>query len=248
MFFGVGSSPARWLDFLFPPSCHLCRSPLQRGRYLCLPCRDSLPRVSSPLCLQCGFPFDGTQPDPTSCPNCEDRSFAFDFARATLLARDGARELVHSFKYERRLHLHHELASLVAEALDDERLSSDTNTEWTVVPVPLHWRRQQWRWFNQAREIAKTLADLRALPIHDALRRSRFTTQQTLLNRKQRLQNLHGAFQLTRREKRHHFLRGKAVFLVDDVFTTGSTAHECARVLKEEAGAEKVVVLTALRG
>lgn len=238
----------RWLDFLFPPTCHLCRSPLQRGRYLCTTCHDSLPRVSSPLCQQCGFPFDGALPDPETCPNCEDRSFHFDFARSALLARDGARELVHSFKYERRLHLHHELASLSAEALDDERIADDPTTNWNVVPVPLHWRRQQWRWFNQAREIARTLAQLRSLPLHNALRRTRFTTQQTLLTRKQRLENLHGAFQLTRHEKRHKSLRGKAVLLVDDVFTTGSTANECARVLKEEAGAEKVVVLTALRG
>jgi competence protein ComFC len=237
---------ARWLDFLFPPFCHLCKAPLKNGRYLCSPCHADLPRVTSPLCTQCGLPFDGTQPDPASCPNCRDRSFAFDFARSALLAREGARELVHSFKYERRLHLHRELATLTAEALDDKRIS-DT-ADWILVPVPLHWRRQQWRWFNQAHEIARTLSKLRDLPLHRALRRTRFTTQQTLLTRGQRLQNLQGAFQLSRCEQRRHFLRGKAVLLVDDVFTTGSTAHECAWVLKEEAGAEKVVVLTALRG
>ncbi|MDA0768213.1 MAG: ComF family protein [Verrucomicrobia bacterium] len=240
--------PSRWLDFLFPPSCHLCQAPLRNGRYLCSPCRETLPRVTSPLCTRCGLSFDGTQPDPASCPNCRDRSYAFDFARSALLARDGARELVHAFKYERRLHLHHELATLTAEALDDERLSATPPTEWTLVPVPLHWRRQQWRWFNQAHEIARELAKLRNLPLHRALRRTRFTTQQTLLTRGQRLQNLQGAFRLSRCEQRRQLLRGKAVLLIDDVFTTGSTANECARVLKEDGGVEKVVVLTALRG
>jgi len=241
-------TPSRWLDFLFPPSCHLCRAPLRNGRYLCSPCRETLPRVTSPLCTRCGLSFDGTQPDPPSCPNCRDRSYAFDFARSALLARDGARELVHAFKYERRLHLHHELATLTAEALDDERLSATSDTEWTLVPVPLHWRRQQWRWFNQAHEIARSLAKLRNLPLLRALRRTRFTTQQTVLTRGQRLQNLQGAFRLSRCEQRRQLLRGKAVLLIDDVFTTGSTANECARVLKEDGGVEKVVVLTALRG
>ena len=56
------------------------------------------------------------------------------------------------------------------------------------------------------------------------------------------------AFRLSRREKRHRTLKGQPVLLVDDVLTTGSTAEECARVLVEEGGAEKVVVLTVLRG
>lgn len=239
---------ARWLDFLFPPSCHLCKVPLRNGRYLCHPCHEALPRITSPLCAQCGLSFEANQPDPDSCPNCQDRSFAFDFARSALLYRDGARELVHAFKYERRVHLHHELAQVTAEALEDERLSPDGATDWILVPVPLHWKRQRWRWFNQAHELARALAQLRGLTLYPALRRTRPTTQQILLTRGQRLKNLRGAFQLSRQEQRRKFLQGKSVLLVDDVFTTGSTAHECARVLKEEAGAQKVVVLTALRG
>lgn len=238
--------PARWLDYLYPPSCHLCRTPLRGGRYLCPACREALPRIRPPLCRQCGLPFDGALPETVSCPNCHDRPFAFDFARAACLARDGARELVHAFKYERRLHLHRELAELAAEALEDERIAA--SSDWLLVPVPLHWRRQRWRWFNQAREIARGLSRLRGWPLHPALRRVRGTTQQTLLSRGERLQNLQGAFRLSGRERRRRILPGRAVLLVDDVFTTGSTAQECARVLKEEGHAEKVVVLTALRG
>ena len=72
--------------------------------------------------------------------------------------------------------------------------------------------------------------------------------EQTLLPRSERLANLRGAFQLSRREKRVRSLKDQPILLVDDVFTTGSTAEECARVLVEEGGAEKVVVLTVLRG
>jgi ComF family protein len=163
-----------------------------------------------------------------------------------LRARDGARELVHAFKYQRRIHLHRELGALAAEALDDPRIAA--RKDWILVPVPLHWRRQQWRWFNQAHEIARNIARLRGLPLTRALHRSRATPQQILLTRDQRLKNLRNAFRLSRHERKHRRLQGKPVLLVDDVFTTGSTAHECASVLKDQAGAEIVVVLTALRG
>ena len=114
--------------------------------------------------------------------------------------------------------------------------------------LPLHWRRERWRWFNQSYEIAKTLAQQCNLSCQKALRRTRNTSQQALLDRGHRLANLQGAFQLSPRERRLETTRDKPVLLIDDVFTTGSTAEECARVLKEEGGAEKVVVLTVLRG
>ena len=114
--------------------------------------------------------------------------------------------------------------------------------------MALHWRRQQWRWFNQSYEIARTLARIRNLRFEHPLRRIRNTNQQTLLSRAERLANLRGAFRLSRREQRLKSIRNQPVLLVDDVFTTGSTAEECARVLVEEGGAEKVVVLTVLRG
>lgn len=237
---------ARVIDLLYPPSCQLCRAPLDQGRYLCPDCRGELPRVAPPFCQLCGLPFDGPLSGEFTCPNCEERELAFDFARAALLARGGARELVHAFKYRRRIHLHRDLAALTAEALLDPRLRAEDG--WTLVPVPLHWRRQQWRWFNQAHEIARSLARLADLPLSPALRRVRPTDQQILLTRDQRLKNLRGAFRLSRRERKHRQLKGKPILLVDDVFTTGSTAHECARVLKTEAQVEKVVVLTVLRG
>lgn len=237
---------ARALDFLYPPACHLCQAPLRQGRYLCPTCHDALPRVRAPLCRQCGLPADGNIPDGFSCPNCQDQRFEFDFARAALRARDGARELVHAFKYRRRIHLARDLGTLAAEALEDPRISR--RDDWVLVPVPLHWRRRQWRWFNQAREIAQAVARLRGLPITRALRRTHATPQQILLTREQRLKNLRNAFRLTRHERKHRTLAGRPVILVDDVFTTGSTAHECAKVLKSQAKAEIVVVLTVLRG
>lgn len=241
-------SLARWLDFLYPPACALCHDPLRDGRYLCDPCREHLPRIEKPFCIQCGEHIEGFVPDDVLCSQCRGQDFSFEFARAAASAHDQARELMHAFKYGRCVHLHRELALLAEEVWDDPRVAAQSDPPWILVPVPLHWRRHRWRWFNQSYEIAHTLARQRNLPLEPALRRIRNTNQQTLLGREERLANLRGAFRLTRRERRHQTVKNRAVLLIDDVFTTGSTAEECARVLVEEGGAEKVVVLTVLRG
>lgn len=241
-------SLARWLDLLYPPLCELCEKPLRSGRYLCEECRAKLPRITKPFCIQCGVPIDGAVPDDILCSQCRGSDFAFEFARAAARAEGPARDLMHAYKYGRNIHLHRELALLMEEVWQDPRVAAQTDPPWVLVPVPLHWRRQQWRWFNQSYEIARTLARERGLRFEHALRRVRSTKQQTLLNRAERLANLRGAFPLNRRAERNATLRGQPVLLIDDVFTTGSTAQECARVLNEEGGAQKVVVLTVLRG
>ena len=78
--------------------------------------------------------------------------------------------------------------------------------------------------------------------------RTRATTAQASLTRHQRLENLHGAFGIESSVLRRASLAGRNVLLVDDVLTTGSTTSECARVLRRQAGVEKVVVLTVARG
>ena len=239
---------ARWLDFLYPPSCILCRVPLQKGRYLCQACCEDLPRIEQPYCMKCGENIEGLVPEDVLCTHCRGVDYFFDFARSVTSAEGPANEIMHAYKYGRQIHLHRELALLMEELWSDPRLSVQKNPPWVVVPVPLHWRRERWRWFNQSYEIAKTLAQQCNLSCQKALRRTRNTSQQALLDRGHRLANLQGAFQLSPRERRLETTRDKPVLLIDDVFTTGSTAEECARVLKEEGGAEKVVVLTVLRG
>ena len=78
--------------------------------------------------------------------------------------------------------------------------------------------------------------------------RTRATTPQASLTRNQRLENLQGAFSIKASVLRQQRLAGRNVLLVDDVLTTGSTTSECARVLRRQAGVEKVVVLTVARG
>ena len=118
-----------------------------------------------------------------------------------------------------------------------------------VIPVPLFAGKQRQRGFNQAEEIARVaLKHFRAaqgepLTLQTrALARIRDTRTQTGLTRHQRRQNMRGAFAVGNSE----LVRGRDVLLVDDVFTTGTTVSECARVLRR-AGAKRVLVATVAR-
>jgi len=157
------------------------------------------------------------------------------------------RQLVHHFKYRRQLYLRRTLAELFRRGLGDRRI--DAAEPWVFVPVPLHARKRRERGFNQAEEIARLAGMATGHPMFPALRRTRYTESQAGLTRQQRLANLEGAFALRRPGSwTRRRLAGRPVLLVDDVFTTGSTVQECARVLKSEGGAQKVIVVTVARG
>lgn len=238
---------ARFLDLLYPSCCAVCTSPLTHGRSLCAACAGDLPRITDPFCQSCGEAFPGRIDGPFECPNCADISFSFDFARPALLRDERTLDLIHRLKYGREIHLAAELSILAGEALLDPRFSRALAEKWPLVPVPLHARRLRHRHFNQAAEIARGLSIARGLPVLTALRRVRPTDTQTRLGRRERMSNLRGAFEATRRAARWLEQGAKGALLVDDVLTTGSTVNECARILRK-AGFLHVQVVTVMRG
>jgi competence protein ComFC len=235
------------LDLLYPPSCALCRCVLSHGRALCETCDSELPRLKAPFCSSCGEPFEGQIEGAFACPNCRQRKFSFAFARPSLVCGGQASELIHRFKYGREIHLAGDLGRLASEAFLDPRLAPALAAGWPLVPVPLHRKRQQFRHFNQAEEIARHLARRTGLPLLKALVRSRSTETQTRLSRAQRLENLRGAFAITARARRWLAHSPTGAVLVDDVFTTGSTVDECAKILRR-AGFQTIYVVTVMRG
>lgn len=156
-------------------------------------------------------------------------------------------EMIHLLKYGRQLHLAMDLGRLAAESFSDPRLAPAIDGKWPLVPVPLHRRRFQHRYFNQAEEIARGVAAQTGLPIVKSLCRVRGTGHQTALTRAQRLENLRGAFQVTPAGKRQIAQNPDGVVLVDDVLTTGATVDECAKTLRK-AGIQQVYIITVMRG
>ena len=236
------------LDFIYPPSCELCSTAISNGRYLCENCVNALPRIKAPFCDHCGEMFEGHIESNFICPNCSKLDYAFSFARPVLLSSDHARTIIHDFKYRRSIHLARDLATILCEAFEDPRLQLAREQKWTLVPVHLYWKRKQHRHFNQSQEIAKHVAQMLGLPLCDALTRLRATPTQTHLSRKQRLLNLKGAIQISRRGEAYFRENPSGgVILIDDVFTTGSTVQECAKTLRKNL-CENIVVVTVMRG
>ncbi len=238
---------SRALDLLYPPQCAVCRATLSDGRALCDACDADLPRLAEPFCQSCGESFPGEIEGVFACPNCHRLKFAFEFARPAMVRDDRTLDMIHRLKYSRELHLAKDLGRLAAHSFGDPRLAPALAGNWPLVPVPLHRRRFQHRHFNQAEEISKVLASLTGLPVLNALHRTRATGHQTALTRAQRMENLRGAFVISRAGSHRIGQSPAGAVLVDDVLTTGSTVHECAKILRR-AGFRSIFVVTVMRG
>lgn len=238
---------SRALDLLYPPACVLCRENLADGRALCDACDADLPRLAEPFCEMCGEPFPGQIEGPFACPNCSEMIFAFEFARPATVRDERTLEMIHRLKYGREIHLAMDLGRLACESFSDPRLAPALAGKWPLVPVPLHRKRLQHRHFNQAEEISRVLSARTGLPVLKALQRTRHTGQQTALTRSQRMENLRGAFAITKAGRRRIGQSPAGAVLVDDVLTTGSTVDECAKTLRR-AGFRQIFVVTVMRG
>jgi competence protein ComFC len=255
---GAAAGLGRAVDSLFPPTCAACFSPLEQPRagrgsglgwWLCARCELDLPVLEGEKCRVCGEAFPGDLPLPFACQNCGGRKLAFDFATSAYQARDSVRDWIHQFKYQRRYEWRGLLGTLVLHAIEREpRLDGLDPNRALLVPVPMHWMREMVREYNHTAVLARETSALSGIPCAPVLVRGRLTTPQAGLDRRHRIRNLRGAIEPNPSPDRSGpDPAGRLVLLVDDVLTTGSTAHECARVLRR-MGAEKVVVISAARG
>jgi ComF family protein len=222
---------------LLAPSCAVCDAILDDplSGSVCAHCWAAVRHITPPLCDVCGDPLPRVA---DRCLPCSYNRRIVDFSRSVGEYEGVLREIIHAFKYTGRRSLAPSLAALMSCRGNTLLERADY-----LVPVPLHWRREHHRGFNQARELACHLGR----PLLDALVRNRYTRPQVELAADRRHANVHGAFKMRRRWFRlPPSIEGAKVLLVDDVSTTGATLEACAKVLKA-AGASQVYALTAAR-
>lgn len=194
--------------------------------------------VAEYFCAGCNAPFLNSFPldENGRCGLCRRGLTGFDAAFSYGEYDGPLRKLIHLFKYGKLKPLAGPLGKLMASAVP---------REWKydmVVPLPLHWRRNWERGFNQSELLAKVVAARLGAPLVKAMGRKRRTPSQAGLTNSQRRTNVAGAFVCNKKLS----VKDRHVLLVDDVLTTGATAGACAAVLKR-AGAKRVTVLTLAR-
>ena len=219
---------------LLPGCCLLCAGPSHREA-LCPDCLKGLPWPGV-SCPRCALPAaDDNQP----CGVCLLHPPPWDTARAGLCYDFPVDTLGRQLKYNRQLAAGRGLAQAMLARMPPTMAADNARAPW-IIPVPLHWRRETWRGFNQAREIANHLGGQTGWPVRgDRLRRRRPTSAQAGMNAAERRKNLTRAFTWNGAS-----LSGREIILVDDVLTTGATAAACCRAL---AGAKRIHLWVAAR-
>ncbi|PIT88733.1 MAG: hypothetical protein COU29_00580 [Candidatus Magasanikbacteria bacterium CG10_big_fil_rev_8_21_14_0_10_36_32] len=225
-------------DILFPIFCVDCG---KEGEWWCSPCRKKIKSVLIAKCPVCHRHSEFG----AVCVVCRSVS-SLDGLVSYLpyFEKYPAAILIHKFKYQ--------YAKDIVEIW--KKIMSPINFFWlenkktvAIIPVPLHSRRERERGFNQADLLVGVFHDKMSaefstvdFQINRDLIRRRFTQQQAKLTKEERLENIKDAFDWQGKEC------PKTIILIDDVFTSGATMQECAKILKS-AGAEIVWGVTLSR-
>jgi ComF family protein len=212
--------------------------------WICEACWLAVDYMTPPICQQCGQPFaappDGIASASHRCGRCLLHPPAYARARAVGLYQGRLREIIHVMKYQRVYGLVRPLADLLQAQFafhwGDQRFDA-------LIPVPLHPSKLRQREFDQALALARHMSKQVQIPVWaEMLIRHRRTASQVGLQASERRRNVRGAFRLQQPQA----CKGRTLLLIDDVYTTGATLQECARLL-QRAGAAWIGAYTLAR-
>lgn len=222
------------LDFALPPRCPGCGAVTGEPHRFCLACWSALAFLGAPCCARCALPFDYAEAAEMICGSCLAAPPAYDRLRAAVAYGEIARAVALKLKYGGRPGVAETMARFMERHLD-------ASAAPILAPVPLHRWRIWRRGYNQAALIAGALARRAGLEARlDLLERVKATPVLRRMSPRERKEAVRGAFRVN--PKRKAEVKGRAVVLVDDVYTSGATAGACARMLRR-AGAARVEVL-----
>ena len=231
------------LDLIFHKRCVSCS---RVGSYLCGNCYRKVEFVDAPVCPVC----QRQAIEGRVHPGCAGK-YRLDGLVVACRYRGPVKRAITKVKYKWIYDIEKVFVDLLVKNLWRFDLPKDV----ILVPVPLHVKRKRWRGFNQAEILAKHLATIFKVPSANLLVRSKETKTQVGLSRDERKKNVKDAFSLhlfrhpdtERSEVEGSLIKGRDIVLVDDVFTSGATMSECAKVLKR-AGAKSVWAMAVALG
>lgn len=210
------------LDIIFPKFCVYCK---KEGDFLCLSCFKKIIKIQISQCPFCSK----ISPFGKLCPSCRRKNYLTGVVVAGYF-EGPLQKAIYAFKYEKISPL-----SFILSFLLKEKLENFPRKDFVLTFVPLHFKRENERGFNQSQLLAENLSLIFKKPCLDLLKRQKQTRPQVELNRKKRQENIKNAFVF---KGNPADIKGKIVLVVDDVFTTGATLNECAKILRENGARE----------
>ena len=224
------------LKLFFPDnySCLVCSRDIFNNPYLiCEVCNKMLPTIKQRICLHCGEPLVS---EGNYCKRCKGTKFFVDRAISPFYYDGDIINIIYDLKYNGKKYTGKCLAKYMADCFIKSKLYADV-----IIPVPLCEERFKQRGYNQSEILGEELSKLTGIKMNvNILKRIKQTPTQTNLTYIERQKNLKDAFKAYKIK----YIKDKTVLLIDDVYTTGATLKECAKVLKS-AGVKCVYALTA---
>jgi len=212
----------------------------QRDLWLCARCADLFTPIVTPICNQCGAP---TETSIATCSSCYGKSFFFALNRAAFEYDELMRDLMHELKFRNKKHIAQGLGRLWAICGNCNDMFSKSHAHlknsYTLVPLPMHPKKQRERGFNQAEILATELSKSLHIPMSSILERILDTPPQSGLHPQLRAENVADVFTIRKGFDPY----GKNYILVDDIYTTGASLNECAKTLKN-SGARDILCMT----
>ncbi len=230
------------LSIFYSQNCYVCKQSLiySSHHYLCQNCWRNIGLIRESFCLRCGLPLGGLENK--SCIACRTKKFSFSEVRCACRYQDSLRDLILLFKHHGVAQLCYLFAGMIAWQI---RRRPFSNKVTAIIPVPMFLSDKHRRGYNQAELLALVLSKILKIPCYShAIKKIKHTTAQVGLTHIERKKNLVDAFEINFKIVKK--LMDQNVLLVDDIFTTGSTAQECSHILKL-AGIKNVYVATIAR-
>ena len=231
------------LDFIYPKNitCIICDNPIKLTNTYSI-CKDCFKELHflKDACLKCGKPIINHNLEYESldsCAYCTKRSFYFDRAISCIEYNDVSKKMILDFKYKNKTYFCRYVAQIMSEKMELENLKADY-----LLFVPLHKKRLRQRGFNQSEKIAEDLSEITGIPVLKCIYRHKNTRRLYSLSLKERQDELKNSFCIKDDED---LLKNKNVILIDDIFTTGSTANEISKLLRLSC-VNKITILTLL--
>ena len=234
-------------SLLFPSRCPVCDEilePEELNKGIHLACESKLYYIQGAVCMHCGRPLGNDNPYKEYCYDCISKGYVKESfvtqGKSLYLYKGSAKQMMYRFKYNNK----QEYAKFFAkEAMAQYASWMKQRGIEVIVPVPMYRGKQRRRGYNQAECFAKQLSEQSGIPVDCRLvYRVQDTAPQKELDAAARRNNLKKAFQ-----KGKFVVQYTCAMVVDDIYTTGSTAEAVARELKN-IGIRQVYLLTICIG